>query len=160
MSIAQVRLGAASAAAALAVCSLAAFSGLPSRAADVSGDGTCGSVRIGLQATTSKDAWAAQTCFSKAFAKCDPATLFVSFGGVDSGVRRTFTTLTSNFDGTCQVVDVVEHYRVPNYSQSDTYLCSSVSQTSDGLIFTRCGADGDVMVPTDPSSPKAAAFNH
>jgi hypothetical protein len=159
MSIAQLRAGAASATAALALCSLAAFSGMPAQAA-APADGACGTVRIGMQASTSKDSWAAQNCFSKAFANCDAATLFVTYGGVDAGVRRTFTTLRSDFDGSCQVADIVEHYRMPNYSQSNTYLCSSVSQTTDGLVFAKCGGDGDVMVPGDPASPKAAAFNH
>jgi hypothetical protein len=160
MSLAQERVKAAVIAAALAACSLAAVGAAPAQTAAAIG-GACGSVSIGqLNPTSKQDAWTAQTCFAKAFSTCDNASLLVSYGSVDTGVRRTFTTLRSDFDNSCQVVDIVEHYRVPNYSKSDTYLCAALSQTADGLVFTKCGDDGDVMVPFDPTSPKATAFNH
>jgi hypothetical protein len=125
----------------------------PAKVASAPAGGTCGNVEIG--STGSKDVQAAETCFSSAYATCDAAMFAVAYHGGDAGVTRTFETMRSaNTDG-CTVAEVVDHYKGSTLAESDTYLCSAMKTGADGVTFQRCGADGDVFVPTDLSSAGA-----
>lgn len=142
---------------AFSVCA-AIFGNVPAAAAAspitvAAAGGACGNVEIGT--TGSKDVLAAENCFSGAYSTCDAAMFSVAYHGGDAGVARTFETMRSaNSDG-CEVAEIIDHYKGANVASSDTYLCSDVKQGADGLTFMRCGADGDVFVPADLSSPNA-----
>ncbi|HME81475.1 MAG TPA: hypothetical protein VKF82_05315 [Candidatus Eremiobacteraceae bacterium] len=141
----------AAAAAALSLCTAliapmtAAASPTPARMV-ADGGGVCGSLEIGN--SNSAAVLAAENCFSKAFTNCDAAVISVAYHGGDAGVARTFQTMRTNTDS-CEVAEVVDHYKGSNVASSDTYLCNDVKQGGDGLTFTNCGADGTVFVPAN-----------
>lgn len=115
--------------------------------------GVCGTVEIG--STGSKDVQAAENCFSSAYANCDSAMFSVGFHGSTAGVARTFETMRSANDDSCNVAEVVDHYNGSALASSDTYVCKALKSASDGITFQNCGANGDVFVPTDLSSASA-----
>jgi hypothetical protein len=125
----------------------------PAQVAAAPAGGTCGSLEIG--SAGSKDVQAAESCFSSAYTNCDNAMFSVAFHGADTGVARTFETMRSANDGSCSVAEVVDHFKGTALASSDTYLCSAMKSGSDGITFERCGADGDVFVPTDLSGASA-----
>lgn len=87
----------------------------------------------------------AKDCFWQAFQKCNPATLVYSLTGVDTVIVRTFTIQKNG--GHCSVLDAVQHTIVPApLSAAKTYTCAGVTQKPDGLHFSGCGEDGDVIV--------------
>lgn len=107
----------------------------------------CGTVTI-HQANNSTDASASapESCFYTAYQTCASAALTVTTTGVDAGTTRTFTTRS---DGArCIISDAVSTYVVPRPpSAAKTYTCSGLTKQNDGLHFTSCGADGNVLVP-------------
>lgn len=115
--------------------------------------GACGSLNVG--ASSSSDVMAAENCFSHAYASCDSAALSVTYKGAADGVARTFQTFRSSNDDSCQVAEVVDHFKGGSLATSDTYLCANVKQASDGITFVACGKDGDVFVPADLTSASA-----
>jgi hypothetical protein len=115
--------------------------------------GACGSLNVG--ATSSGDVMAAENCFSHAYASCDSAMLSVTYSGAADGVARTFQTMRSANDDSCQVAEVVDHFRGGALAQSDTFLCAGVKQATDGITFVQCGKDGDVLIPADLTSASA-----
>jgi hypothetical protein len=125
----------------------------PATVAAAPAGGACGSLEIG--STGSKDVQAAESCFSTAYTSCDAATFSVAYHTPDAGVGRTFETMRSANDDSCNVAEVVDHFKGTALASSDTYLCSGMKAASDGITFQRCGADGDVFVPTDLSAASA-----
>lgn len=113
----------------------------------------CGTVHTdprGIIADTSA-AKAVEDCFFQAYQQCRPATLNYSLVSLDTGVDRTFTVKSAN--GQCSVTDAVQHYVVPQKpGPAQVYTCSGVTQQADGLHFSSCGQDGDIIVP-DTSTP-------
>jgi len=145
-------------AAAAALCatllSLAPAAASPTAASPVAvAQSACGSLDIG--ASSSTDVSAAENCFSHAYAGCDGATFSVAYKGAADGVARTFEMFRSANDDSCQLVEVVDHFKAGLLTSSDTYLCASVRQAADGITFTKCGPEGDVFVPMDLSSASA-----
>jgi len=95
-----------------------------------------------LKATDAKQA---EDCFWQAFQKCSPASLVYTLASVDTVTIRTFT-IQSNGDH-CSPVDAVQHTIVPApLSAAKTYTCTGVTHKPDGLHFSSCGVDGDVVV--------------
>jgi hypothetical protein len=125
----------------------------PANVAAAPAGGVCGSLEIG--STGSKDVQAAESCFSSAYNNCDSAMFSVAYHGSDNGVARTFQTMRSANNDSCNVAEVVDHFKGTSIASSDTYLCSAMKSGSDGITFERCGADGDVFVPTDLSAASA-----
>ena len=109
----------------------------------------CGSVQsnpVGhpINGATAKQA---ADCFWQAEQKCQPATLTYIAGGVDTITSHIFTIQSNG--GKCSVSDAMTHAIVPSKpSVAKTYTCSSVNQQADGLHFTACGEEGDIVVPT------------
>lgn len=95
----------------------------------------------------------AEDCFWQAFQKCAPASLVYTLIGVDTVTVRTFTVKTNGEH--CTVSDAVQHSIVPApLSLAKTYTCTGVVQKPDGLHFSGCGEDGDVVVALQvPSNP-------
>ena len=87
----------------------------------------------------------ASDCFWQAYQKCSPASLVYTLTGIDTVKTRTFTVQRNN--GYCTVSDAVRFAIVPApLSTAKTYTCTGVAQMPDGLHFSGCGDDGDVVV--------------
>jgi hypothetical protein len=114
-----------------------------------SGATDCGRVSVigppGSGANNS-DAQANENCFFQAYQSCSPATLLVSFSGVDAGTRHTFSFQESS--GVCAISDTLQHFVVPRPPQPGTTVaCAGLSRSPDGgLLFSNCGGS-DVAVP-------------
>ena len=103
--------------------------------------GSCGQIEVvNNQPSGSGDASVATDCFAKAFASCATTSLQV---GWQAGITRTFLTAPGN--NGCTIADVVDY---GGGKGGDTYLCTDLRTTADGLIAARCGSDGDVMIPS------------
>ena len=108
----------------------------------------CGSVQttprgLPLNAVTAKQA---EECFWQAYQKCQPATLGFSSMSVDTVALHTFSI--QNTGKNCTVTDTMQHAIVPaKLSAAKTYTCAAVAAKSDGLHFSSCGEEGDVIVP-------------
>jgi hypothetical protein len=88
----------------------------------------------------------AEDCFWRAFQACSPATLAFSKMGVDTVLTRTFRSTEDN--GKCTISDTVQNGgpdAIPTPPR--TYTCAGLTQQADGLHFTSCGVDGDILVP-------------
>ncbi len=96
----------------------------------------------------------AENCFWQAFQKCAPASLVYTLFGVDTATARTFI-VRANGDH-CTVTDTVKHTMVPALptplTAPATYTCSGIAQKSDGLHFSGCGQDGDIVVALQASN--------
>ena len=130
-----------------------AYPGAKASTAVAAVGGACGSLNVG--ASSGNDVTAAENCFSHAYASCDSAMLSVTYTGAADGVARTFQTFRSANDDSCQIAEVVDHFKAGSLASSDTYLCASVHQSNDGITFVSCGKDGDVFVPADLTSASA-----
>ncbi|GHO84706.1 hypothetical protein [Dictyobacter formicarum] len=108
----------------------------------------CGSVQtsprgLPLNAAMAKQA---EACFWQAYQKCQPATLGFTRTSVDTVAVHTFSIRTSG--QSCSVTDTMQHAIVPaKLSAARTYTCTGVAAKSDGLHFSGCGDEGDVVVP-------------
>ena len=107
----------------------------------------CGSIRtnpqgIPLNGSAAKQA---EDCFWQAYQKCHAATLSFTTAGVDTVTVRTFTI--QNNGEQCSVSDTVQHAIVPApLSAAKTYTCTGVTEQADGLHFTGCGNDGNIIL--------------
>jgi hypothetical protein len=88
----------------------------------------------------------AEDCFWRVSHACRPATLVFSKMGVDTVLTRTFMSTEDN--GKCAITDTVQNGGPDSIpTPPRTYTCASLTQQADGLHFTSCGADGDILVP-------------
>jgi len=115
----------------------------------------CGAVELGSPPTGSDEAQARYNCFASAAAVCDPVSLTVSAHTADSIVTRTF--LTEQGDRGCGVAETVERSQ-NGHTTTDANLCRGVHTEKDAIVFSSCGSDGDVSIPTVASAQAAAAF--
>jgi hypothetical protein len=112
---------------------------------------SCGTVHVAAGRVLPADAaaaTAAENCFAQAYTTCQATVLTYTSIGVDTGSTQTFSE--SRFNGACAVKDIVQGYTANGGGKtfpSQTYACTGVQQRSDGLLFTSCGAAGDVLVP-------------
>jgi hypothetical protein len=107
----------------------------------------CGSVTVGPGSRATNDtANQAENCFWQAFSTCKPASLVVTWMGIDSGVVRTFSIRPSG--SSCAITDQAQTYLVPDHKGPlQTYTCAGLAQQQGGLLFQSCGNDGDLLVP-------------
>lgn len=88
----------------------------------------------------------AETCFLQAYQTCSAATLEVHIMGVDTSQMHTFS-LSPSGSG-CAVSDTEQSTIVPaGTTPARTYACASLSQQAGNLVFSACGALGDITVP-------------
>ncbi len=109
----------------------------------------CGTVLIKPRGEPADPTGAKQAadCFWQAFQQCHLASLVFTASGVDTLATHTFTI--QNNGARCSVVDVMQHQIVPQPpTAARTYTCGGVSQEANGLRFTACGPEGDIVVPT------------
>ncbi|EFH85311.1 hypothetical protein [Ktedonobacter racemifer] len=108
----------------------------------------CGSVQtsprgLPLNATMAKQA---ESCFWQAYQKCQPAMLGFASRSIDTVALHTFSIRPS--DQNCSVTDAMQHAIVPaKLSAVKTYTCTGVAAKPDGLHFSGCGDEGDVIMP-------------
>jgi|SRR5947209_8599102 len=108
----------------------------------------CGSVQttprgLPVNGVTAKQA---EACFWQAYQKCQAATLVFTSTSVDTVALHTFSMRRSGQN--CSVTDAMQHAIVPaKFSAAKTYTCTGVAAKSDGLHFSGCGEEGDVIVP-------------
>lgn len=108
----------------------------------------CGSVRTNPRGTPVNGAAAkqAEDCFWQAFQQCHPASLSFTSTGVDTVEVHTFTIQSNGQQ--CSVNDAGQHAIVPApLSAAKTYACTGVAMQADGLHFTGCGNEGNIIVP-------------
>lgn len=107
----------------------------------------CGSVQTNPRGTiNTPGAKQVEDCFWQAYQKCSTATLSFTTTGVDTVLLRKFTI--KNNSGQCLVTDAVQHAIVPApLSPAKTYTCTGLTEQTDGLHFSGCGIDGEVLVP-------------
>lgn len=107
----------------------------------------CGTVQASANRLTNPGAARqAEDCFWRAFQTCSPATLAFSKMGVDTVLTHTFTITQDN--GKCFISDTVKNGgpdAVPVPPR--TYTCTGLIQQANGLHFSSCGEDGDILVP-------------
>lgn len=115
----------------------------------------CGAVELGSPPTGSEEAQARYSCFASAAAVCDPVSLTVSAHTAGSIVTRTF--LTEQGERGCNVAETVERSQ-NGHTTTDANLCRGVHTQNDAIVFSSCGNDGDVTIPTVASAQAAAAF--
>ena len=85
-------------------------------------------------------------CFWQAFRKCQSATLIFKVHSLDTEAIHTFTIKNNN--GTCSILDAVQHYILPNKLTSTTaYTCSGLVMQADGLHFIACDNTGNIHIP-------------
>ncbi len=109
----------------------------------------CGKIALGPNGTVLKLGPGQQTgqCFLKAYQHCQNATLTFAQSGVDTVTTHIFTIKQAA--GQCAVVDVSQHTVIPQPPKTlNTYICTGVTQQKNALLFTGCGSDGDITVPT------------
>lgn len=110
----------------------------------------CGTVRtLGPHVIAADRAGAkqAENCFWLAFQQCLPATFVYVMGGVDTAITRTFTIESDN-KGSCTLSDMRQFRMIPSPPEAPkTYMCKSMIEKPDGLHFSGCDVDGDVIVP-------------
>jgi hypothetical protein len=88
----------------------------------------------------------AENCFWHAFQQCLPATLDFITGSIDTALTRTFTIHNNN--STCSISDAKQLHTGSNTpSPATIYTCVGLVHTPNGLRFSACGEDGDVLVP-------------
>ena len=107
----------------------------------------CGSVRTNPRGISQNgpSAKQAEDCFWQAYQKCHAASLTFTTTGVDTVLVRTFTI--QNNGEQCSVSDTVQHAIVPApLSAAKTYTCTGVTEQADGLHFTGCGNDGNIIL--------------
>ncbi len=135
-----VALGIALLGAAVAGCGQAAGSNPPPQ--------NCGTVQLhGTALVDGANAGQAETCFYQAFQQCQRVSLAVNEMGVDAGTDRVFSTASGGAPG-CVISDAVTTYVIPTqHNITKTYTCAGLSRKDGGLLFSSCGADGDIYVP-------------
>lgn len=87
-----------------------------------------------------------ENCFWLAYQQCHPATMTYSQGNLDTIMLHTFSLKSQG--GQCVITDAVQRSVLPRPPQNvGTYTCTGLTQQADGLHFTRCGSEGNVLVP-------------
>ena len=116
--------------------------------APVTGTGgqDCGQIMVRGPQTVSSGAQSVEDCFFQAYQQCTPATLEVSFMGVDAGARDSFSLQTG--DSGCVITATIQTYVAPRPPRPPmTVTCAGLTRSSDGgLLFSSCGSS-DVTVP-------------
>lgn len=105
-------------------------------------------VRPGGKATVNPagEARDAGNCFWRAYQQCRPASLVVSFGGIDTITTHTFGVREGFVR--CDLLDTVQHRVIPQPARNGgTFLCRGLTRTANELRFSGCGTDGDIVVP-------------
>jgi hypothetical protein len=107
----------------------------------------CGEVRtLGPNPPREAAALQAEDCFFKAFQQCQAATLTVTMAGVDAGTINNFA-LEKQGDN-CRITGSVVRYVVPRPTPvPEQFICQGLTRKNGGLLFTACGAQGDIVVP-------------
>lgn len=105
-------------------------------------------------ATGAASAQAAETCFMQGLQPCSSVSLtWVFTGPPDTGHTQHVFMLDNSGGGVCVITDTTTLFPgfvAPSqqFPRTSYYFCSGVSQASSGLVFTGCGSEGTVTVPS------------
>jgi hypothetical protein len=116
----------------------------------------CGTVHVAAGRVLPADAaaaTAAENCFAHNYTSCQATVLTFTAMGVDTGATQNFAESLVN--GKCTVTDTVQGYTAVGGGKTfptQTYTCAGVQPQADGLHFTACGQQGDVLVPAPAST--------
>jgi hypothetical protein len=90
-------------------------------------------------------------CFWQAYQQCQPATMQLTFMGVDAGVRHTFTIQKKG--SVCAITDSAQNYNVSVKLTSKPVIstCTGMAMQADGLHITGCGNGNTFIIPTTSS---------
>jgi hypothetical protein len=107
----------------------------------------CGEVRtLGPNAPRDAAALQAEDCFFQAFQQCQLATLTVTMSGVDAGTINRFA-IEKQGDN-CRISGSLVRYVVPRPTpMPEQFICQGLTRKNGGLLFSACGAQGDIVVP-------------
>jgi hypothetical protein len=107
----------------------------------------CGEVRtLGPNPPREAAALQAEDCFFQAFQQCQAATLTVTMAGVDAGTINNFAVEKQGDN--CRITGSVVRYVVPRPTPvPEQFICQGLTRKNGGLLFTACGAQGDIVVP-------------
>lgn len=117
----------------------------------------CGSLAMAGNAlvTTSAEAQRVETCYARAAAHCQPATLIVNAVNADSSAGYTFVVEPSfTQSGVCAIA-VIQDVSNGSGDNNATTSCQSVTQTPKALNIASCGGLGDVTLPAIHAAPGA-----
>jgi hypothetical protein len=144
--------------AALAVLGSIASTSLPATAhsapaasvvADAQGAGNaCGTIEIGGATADAAAIRSAADCLQRAYSSCSPNQLVVTWDNATERIDRVLT-ISAPDQGGCQIVDqVTRTAKSSGLDSSNVYTCGGLTADAKGLTVSKCGMDGDVVVPT------------
>lgn len=117
---------------------------------------TCGTV---IMHGTSSPAFGVQNtspsqvanCFWQAYQQCQPATMHLTFMGVDAGVQHTFALEKQG--NACTITDSAQNYNVVVKLKAKPVVstCTDMAMQSDGLHITGCSNGNTFFIPTASS---------
>lgn len=109
--------------------------------------GTVHTLRLQVVPADQSHAQTVENCFWQAYQQCHPATLVYSQGDLDTVTLHTFSLKSQS--GQCMITDAVQRSVLPRKpTPAGSYTCGGLTQKNDGLHFTACGQEGNVLVPS------------
>lgn len=110
---------------------------------------TCGTVTFLQgrlqQPPVSKDAPQVENCFAHTYQNCSATSMQVTQMGVDTSGTTIYWPYQKG--STCQIyAQWSYHVLGVNHSSSQTVTCQGVLSKNGGLLFQKCGTDGDVFI--------------
>jgi hypothetical protein len=116
---------------------------------------SCGTVALDHLGTVINSAEAMQdeTCFSDGFQQCQAVSLGLSqMTSVDASVESIFSVQAASGGG-CHVAEADYDFANTTQTATTTETCGGVSQQSEGLLITSCGASRrSVTIPAPPAA--------
>jgi hypothetical protein len=104
-----------------------------------------GSPAFGVQNTSPSQV---TDCFWQAYQQCQPATMHLTFMGVDAGVQHTFTLEKQS--NACTITDSAQNYNVVVKLKAKPVVstCTDMAMQSDGLHIAGCSNGNTFIIPT------------
>jgi hypothetical protein len=114
----------------------------------------CGTVRAAAGRVLPENAaaaGAAENCFAHAYATGCRIEMYLVYIDVAGNATTTQSFLEKlGRSDTCAVADIVQVSPATGGGTpvpTQTYACAGMQQQADGLLFSRCGQEGNVLVP-------------
>jgi hypothetical protein len=124
-------------------------SGSTATATKTSAAQNCGvihTMRLMVVPADQNHAKSTEDCFWQAYQGCHTATFTYFQASVDTANIHTFSLQSQN--GQCVITDALQQQTIPRPAKAiASYTCTGLAQQSDGLHFTSCGSEGNLVVP-------------
>lgn len=107
----------------------------------------CGTVHLVRETVVSNpvEAGRAVPCFTRAYARCEPASLTVTRMSIDVFTTETFTVARSG--GSCTITDAWSNVVNVQMKRTGTEQCAGLTTQADAVLIRGCGTFGDRLVP-------------